>query len=71
MSREAYGESGNIVVPPEVKDRYKHFGTIAIPSITITLKSVLLFKKSHLLLYKISRRKSELEWYTCIGVWKM
>ena len=71
MSREAYGESGDRVVAPEVKDRCKIFGTIAIPSIIITLKAGLLFRKFLLLLYNFSPGKSELEWYTASGVWKM
>ena len=54
MSRVAYGESGDRVVAPAVKDICKHFGTIAIPPITTTLKAGLLFRIFLLLLYNFS-----------------
>ena len=43
---------------------FKHFGTVAIPSTTITLKADFLSRNFLLLLiYKFSRENSELEWY--------
>ena len=60
-----------MVVVPAVEDRYKNFGTIAIPFITITLKADLLFIWLPLLLYKLLGKKSDLEWYTDSGVWKI
>ena len=71
MRREAYGESGDRVVTPSVKEICKHFGTISTPYITTTLKYGLMLIKFNLLLYKFSRGKSELEWYTGNRVWQM
>ena len=61
MIREVYGEIGYRVLVTAVMDRCKHFGTIVIPSITITLTAGLLFRFSLLLFYKFSLGKSELE----------
>ena len=68
MSKEAWRESGKRFVAPGVEERYKNFGTIAIPFITITLKDNFMFRNFLLLLYKFSGRKYDLEWYTCSGV---
>ena len=62
---------GNRIVVPTVEEILKRFGTIAIPSITITLKDGFLFRNFLLLFYKFSGGNSYLEWYTGSGVWKM
>ena len=51
MSRDTYGESGDSIVAPVMKKICKHVDTIAIPSITTTLKTGLLFWNFLLLLY--------------------
>ena len=60
---EAYGESGNRVVAPAVKQRCKTFGTISIPSISSTITVGFLFRNFLLLLFKFSQGKYDLEWY--------
>ena len=45
MSKEAYGENGDMLVVPAVEERCKSFGTISIPSISIILKADYLFRK--------------------------
>ena len=59
-SKEAKGESGNRIEAPAVKERCKHFGTVVIPPIAITLKADALFRKFVLLLYKILTRNNTL-----------
>ena len=54
MSKEAQGENGYRAVVPAVKKMCKNFGTIVIPSITITLKDAFLFIYLLLLPYKFS-----------------
>ena len=60
MSMEAYIENGNSIVVPAVDNIFKNFGTIAIPSITITLRADFLFRHFLLLFYKFSGGNSEL-----------
>ena len=71
MSKEEYGENGDMIAVPSVEERCKSFGTIAIPSITIAPKYDFLFIIFLLLFYKSSGGNSELECYTGNGVWQM
>ena len=63
MSKEAEGENGDRILVPAVEEICKIFGTISIPSITLTPKAYFMFIKILLLFYKFSGGNSELEWY--------
>ena len=41
--KDSFGENGDRIVVPAVEEICKNFGTIAIPSITITLKANFIF----------------------------
>ena len=60
MIKEAYKESGDRVVAPALEEICKNFGTIATPSIIITLKADFLFIDFLFLLYKFSEGNYEL-----------
>ena len=61
MSKDAYEESGYRFMVTEVEERCKVFDTIAIPSITTTLKADFLFRNFFLLILKLPQGKYELE----------
>ena len=68
MRNEAQAESGGRVVTPLEEERFKHFGTITTPYITITHKDNFLLINFLLLLQKFSQENSGIKQYKGSGV---